>query len=130
MGINLDSIKDDRLRERVRNLLFPSLPKECTRCRSEDVESELHDYAYQFFRSRGWYVIHSRMDRRATVAVGAPDFVVALPQGRVFWLEIKRSGGKPTTLQLATQKHLRNLGHRSEICYGKEELAKTLSELG
>ena len=79
------------------------------------LEADLHDQVESFCREWGWWYLHSRMDRRTTVAVGALDFCIAKPEGRVLWLELKRRGGKATPAQLATIAHLRKLGHTAEI---------------
>jgi hypothetical protein len=80
-------------------------------------ESDLHDQITDYCLSRGWYFVHSRMDRRTTNAVGTPDFVIAGPDGVTFWIEAKRKGKKPTTEQLAAGVQLRHFGHRHEIVY-------------
>lgn len=75
-------------------------------------ESVLHDQVATYCRQMGYYYIHSRMDRPSTIQVGAPDFVVALPNGRVLWVECKRKDGKLRTEQLAAAAWLKQLKHR------------------
>lgn len=55
--------------------------------------------------------IHSRMDRKTTIAVGAPDFILFLPHGKILCLEIKRKGKKRTPEQLAWALEMQRLGH-------------------
>ena len=57
-------------------------------------ESDLHDEILAECRRRGWAVVHSRMDKRATLTPGAPDFIIGADGGRTFWIEVKRPGGK------------------------------------
>lgn len=74
-------------------------------------ERELHDQILDLCRSRGYYVVHARMDMRSTIAVGAPDFVVFLPGGRVLVVEAKTRTGKLSTEQQACCAWLSRLGH-------------------
>jgi hypothetical protein len=43
---------------------------------------------------------------------GLPDRLCLLPEGRLFFAEIKTTGKKPTRLQLSIHKRLRDLGFR------------------
>jgi hypothetical protein len=79
------------------------------------LEKDLHEQIADYCRKRGYYFVHSRMDRRSTVQVGCPDFIVFLPSGRVVCLEAKRKGGKPTPAQQATIAHLHKLGHAAGV---------------
>ena len=78
-------------------------------------ESELHDVILAECRRRGYPVIHSRMDRASTVAVGAPDFIVALPRGITLWIECKTPKGKFRPEQLAWLAHLKNHDHQAHV---------------
>ena len=77
----------------------------------EDPESDIHDEVLRLCRAQGWYVLHSRMDRRTTNAVGAPDFVIFMPSSRVLCIEAKRGNAKLRPEQEAAQMHLQRLGH-------------------
>lgn len=73
-----------------------------------------------------WKYIHARMDKRSTVAVGAPDFVIFSPGNaemhpRVFAIECKRAGQKPTPEQLAWHKEMEMLGHKVHVIYSLAE---------
>lgn len=74
-------------------------------------ESDLHDQILDECQRRGWYVVHARMDMRSTIAVGAPDFCVAIPNGRTVWVECKTRTGKLTKDQQAAHAWLKKLGH-------------------
>ena len=93
---------------------------------SDAPESDLHDKVEDFCRERGWYYIHSRLDRRTTVAVGTPDWLVAKPNGQCVWLELKRRNGKATPAQQAAIAHLRKLGHRAEVVDNWEDAKRML----
>ena len=92
-------------------------PKALKKASSEDREATLHDRVEAECRRMGWYVVHSRLDRPTTTAIGVPDFVIALPNGRTLWLECKAKGGKLTIAQGAAQAWLRKLGHTAETVW-------------
>jgi hypothetical protein len=121
MGIKLEEIKDARLREHIERQLCSGVSpapdrKAATPKQPVKREADLHDEVEALCRQRGYYYIHSRMDRRSTVQVGAPDFLIALPHSRMVWIELKRKGGKPTLRQLAAITHLKKLGHAAAVC--------------
>ena len=62
-----------------------------------------------------WKYIHARMDKRSTIAVGAPDFVIFLPVSRTLCVECKKKGAKPTTEQLGWHKEMQMLGHKVHV---------------
>lgn len=78
-------------------------------------ESDLHDAILAYCRSRGWPVVHSRMDVPQTAGVGTPDFVVALPGGRTVWVEAKAAGGKLRPEQAAWLAALQAKGHTAAV---------------
>lgn len=51
---------------------------------------------------------------------GVPDRIVWLPGGRVFCVELKAPGQKPTPLQAATHRQLQALGHDVYVVDSKE----------
>ncbi len=85
------------------------------------VESDLHDQISNYCRSKGWYYVHSRMDRKSTNGIGTADFLIFMDGGRAVAIEAKRAGRKPTREQLMAQAQLRHLGHTSEIVYSFEQ---------
>jgi hypothetical protein len=44
------------------------------------------------------------------VLAGMPDLVCSSPSGGVFWIELKRRGGRPTPVQLDVHARLRSAG--------------------
>jgi hypothetical protein len=91
-------------------------------------ERDLHDAILLECRRRAFAVIHSRMDQASTIAVGAPDFVIAMPAGYTLWLEVKGPKGKPTPAQLAWLRHLEKLGHRAHLIRSLDEFVSLVSE--
>lgn len=51
---------------------------------------------------------------------GVPDRIVVLPQGKVYFIELKRPGGVPTPLQRLTLAQLTALGCRATWLDSKE----------
>lgn len=80
-------------------------------------ESKLHEQIIAECRRRGWYYVHSRMDRRTTTALGVVDFIIAADGGRTFWIEAKARNKKPTREQAGAIHWLANLGHKSIVVH-------------
>ena len=91
-------------------------------------ESDLHNDIIAHCNAQWprWKFIHCRTDRRSTIAIGAPDFVIFLPHGRVLCLECKRKNAKPTTEQIAWQKEMQLLGHAVHVVRSMEEFQKLI----
>lgn len=94
-----------------------------------DVESNLHDEILAYCRQHHCYVVHSRMDRATTNAVGVPDFIVALPGGRTIWIEAKSKKGKLTPAQNGVRIALNSLGHRWACVRNFGEFLEACNEL-
>jgi len=60
---------------------------------------------------------------------GAPDRIVALPGGKVGFLELKSSIGKPTPLQAHWLKFLSNLGITAGVANSKETVVQFMDTL-
>ena len=86
-------------------------------------ESKLHEEIMRHCDHQWprWKYIHCRMDRESTIAVGAPDFVIALPGGRVIWIECKAKDGKRSVEQLAWATQMEMLGHTVHLVRSFEE---------
>lgn len=82
-----------------------------------EIESKLHEQIIAECRRRGWYYVHSRMDRRTTTALGVVDFIVAADGGRTFWIEAKARNKKPTREQAGAISWLTMLGHKAIIVH-------------
>lgn len=68
-----------------------------------------------------WKYIHARCDRKSTIDLGAPDFVIFCPNGRLLVIECKMPGKKRTPEQLAWALQLEMLGHACELVTTMEE---------
>jgi hypothetical protein len=99
----------------------PPIPKTAAQLLNEmKSESDLHIKIITACHAKGWYVVHSRMDRPSTQAVGVPDFVIATFKGTYF-IEVKRKGGKVTMAQLAAGVMLKHLGRKYALIHSFEE---------
>jgi hypothetical protein len=58
--------------------------------------------------------------------VGWPDRIVILPDGKVGFVEVKRPGEKPRTIQLHRHKQLRKLGMEVYVLDSPEQIGGIL----
>jgi VRR-NUC domain len=92
-------------------------------------ERVLHDRVIKECRQRGYYVVHSRTDRRTTTDLGTPDVILAAPDGLTVWIELKSSKAKLRPEQSYALAHLKKLNHRAVVIHSFTaflELLKTL----
>jgi len=89
-------------------------------------ERQLHDQIIAHCRANGWYYVHSRMDQRTTIKVGCPDFIIALPHGKVLWLECKSKTGKLSDQQAGTIYALNALDHDVYVIRSMPEFLSVL----
>lgn len=59
---------------------------------------------------------------------GIPDRMVLLPGGRLYFIELKTSKGKPSVHQLRYQIFLRKLGFYSGIIQGETQLKEFIKD--
>jgi hypothetical protein len=59
-------------------------------------------------------------------ARGWPDRIVALENGEVLWVELKRPGGTLSALQEKVLDDLAKLGHKVHVTYNKEDIDRVL----
>lgn len=60
---------------------------------------------------------------------GMPDRVVLLPHGKFGFVEVKRSGEKPSPLQIARHRLLRKLGFLVFVLDGEEQIGGMIDEI-
>ena len=94
--------------------LNPHLFTPPSACHGEKLEMPLHDKimahcAAQFPR---WLYIRARSDMASTIAVGAQDFTIFLPGGRVLCVECKSATGKCSPEQAGWHFEMQRLGHQ------------------
>lgn len=60
---------------------------------------------------------------------GVPDRIILMPRGRVIFAELKTETGKPTALQLAMHRKMRDLGMDVRVLYGQNDVGVFIREL-
>lgn len=60
---------------------------------------------------------------------GVSDRIVVLPKGGVWFIELKRAGGKLTRLQVMFAETMHVMGQRYACLWSKEEVDKWISQL-
>lgn len=60
---------------------------------------------------------------------GAPDRLVLMPQGRVWFVEMKAPGRKPRPLQEYRLRILREMGFQARVVSTEDELQQFLAEV-
>jgi hypothetical protein len=122
MGFSESDYQQMQARLAKQNPVKQRTPKAVTR------ERDLHDDIDEYCRSKGYLVIHARMDRESTIAVGIPDFTIFMPNRAVF-IECKARNGKTTTEQLAKIAHARKLGFTAEVVDNFDDAVKAMETL-
>lgn len=103
------------------NARVAGVPATAPPSREAQREAKLHEEIAAECRRRGWYCVHSRIDRPTTTALGVPDFICAADGGRTFWIEAKGAKTKVTLEQAGTLQWLRSLGHVAAVVRSLEE---------
>lgn len=61
---------------------------------------------------------------------GSPDLVFACHHGLTAWLEMKKSDGKLSDVQIGMAARLGRLGHKVGVAYSYDEALDVLNEMG
>ena len=61
---------------------------------------------------------------------GAPDLVVALPEGKVLWLEVKAPKGRIQDSQVLVHEKLGEIGHAIHVVRSIDEVKEIMNQLG
>lgn len=64
----------------------------------------------------------------ATHFLGLPDRMCLLPEARIFFVELKSTGKKPTKIQERVHKMIRDLGFRVHVIDSMEDLELMLKK--
>jgi len=65
-----------------------------------------------------------------TLVSGLPDRIVLLPEGKLFFAEIKETGKKPSRIQDVVIGKIRELGFRVEVVDSSEQIHQILQDYG
>ena len=60
---------------------------------------------------------------------GVPDRIIFLPEGKIYFIELKTKKGTPSKLQRLQIRRLKKLGQDVRILYGMEEVKDFLEEI-
>ena len=91
--------------------------------RSGLLESRLEDHFQAGVRSLGGMAI-----KQPATRVGVPDRTVLLPGGIVKFVELKKSGEKPSAIQLEIHRRMRALGADVVVLTGLSEILAWLND--
>jgi len=86
------------------------------------LERDLEGYFSKQCKKAG----HVTLKLNVRFARGWPDRIVALENGEVLWVELKRPGGKLSPLQLKVHAQLNKLGHFVHVINSKEGIDNVL----
>ena len=89
-------------------------PKESVYNADEGLENDLDNKIRKFLNENGFYGFHDIS--RGKNKKGHPDWVIALPNGRVVWIENKSKTGKLTKEQKENMIKLLGLGQEFYEC--------------
>lgn len=89
-------------------------------------EWKLHEQIDAECRRRGWFAVHSRMDKPTTTRCGVPDWAIFADGGRVFIVECKTKSSKLSTAQLGVFAHLEKLGHKPVVVRNLEQFLEAI----
>lgn len=60
---------------------------------------------------------------------GVSDRIVALPNGKVWFIELKRAGGKLTPLQMLFAEDMKTMGQLYACLWSKEDVNQWINQL-
>ena len=69
-----------------------------------------------------------RLSFRIGVASGWPDAMLLIPGGKPLFIEFKRPGALPSTLQAHRIKVLRELGYACEVCDSRDSARAAITQ--
>lgn len=93
-----------------------------------EMEMDLHRQIMDFCDKAWprWKYIRARSDQRSTIQLGAQDFTLFLPGGKVLCIECKRKGSKLSEDQIIWKKEMEMLGHVVHTVYSFEEFERLI----
>lgn len=123
MGIPLHQFREMTERVERNKLRAPASPADP--CQRETGADGLHAQIMKWCDSQWprWKYIHSRTDKRSTVDLGAPDFVIFAPS-RCIVVEAKAKGGKLSREQLNWIAEMKQLGWTVNVVWNVEEFMR------
>ena len=93
-----------------------------------DREKDLHADILEHCKLKRWVVFHGSMAHRAMrTPLGEPDFCIAMPAGRVIWIEAKTKSGKLSQDQVVVHHCLKGLGHAVVVVRSMAEFLEAVA---
>ncbi len=90
-------------------------------------EQEIHRQILQYVAWRKWIALHGAMHKPTHRTIGEPDFVILADSGKVWFIEVKRPGGKLTNEQKQFREKAARLGHTVHVVYSFDEFHKLVT---
>jgi hypothetical protein len=91
-------------------------------------ESDLHAQIIEVCKAKGWIYFHGSMAHRTYRTKGECDFVILANRGRVFFVEVKRKGGKLTTEQKGLAIWAEKLEHEIHLVHDLTEFLSKVAD--
>lgn len=92
---------------------------------SEVSEKEIEKYLRRQCAARGLLCLKYSNP----CAVGYPDRLVVIPDGKVVWVELKSRGRRPSAIQAVRHEELRVIGHAVSVIDSREGVDRLLDRL-
>jgi hypothetical protein len=89
-------------------------------------ESILRGKIEKYCRDNGWYCFHD--NSRNVNREGHPDLVIAMPDSRTLWIEIKAKNGKLSSEQKIVLSKLKGLKHESYVLNNFEAFIQIINK--
>lgn len=104
------------------------LPTKAERYAVSD-ELQLHDEIISYCNKQfpRWKYIHANPSQKSCIAVGAQDFTLFMPGGKLLCIECKAKGGKWSIEQMAWRKEMEMLGHTVVEIVSMQEFFKLIN---
>jgi hypothetical protein len=87
---------------------------------TKKAEKEMHEVFTQWLNLNNIYHVHSRMDKKSTIAKGTPDFTIVYG-GKGFFIEFKTPQNTLSDEQKVHMKKIMASGTQYFLCYDAKE---------
>lgn len=123
---DVDSIQARQRQSEIKRGLVPTENTPYPEVTLKNKESELHQKICNELKRLRWAFFHGSTAHRTKRTVGEPDFIIAASEGRTFYIEVKRHGGKLAPCQYAMKHALQALGHKHFVVHSFKEFLQAI----